>query len=169
MTASRTGVGGSDAPALFRWTTCAQPGVSARTRSTSIGPTPGRSAVEAREVLLAPAVPLGRVVAHAGLLVLLDRPEQRVLVDPGLVADRGDGLLALARVLAVHHREHRVRPVLVGRTAVAVAHEREARHLRPDLVELALGHGPDAHGIGLEAGVTVVHHRGEPAHQLAFL
>src|SRR6266545_1631358 len=36
MTASRTGRGGSEAPALFRWTTLRQPGVSARARSTSI-------------------------------------------------------------------------------------------------------------------------------------
>ena len=38
MTASSTGRGGNDAPALFRWTIARQPGVSARARATSNEP-----------------------------------------------------------------------------------------------------------------------------------
>src|SRR5690242_9855480 len=132
-TVSTTTRGGSAAPALLRCTTSRQPGVSARTRLTSINWRRSRSR---REVRGAPVVPVVGVVAHAGLLVLLDRPQERVFVDAGLVVDGGDGRLALLGVLAVHHGEDRVRPVVVGRAPVAVAHEREPGHLRADLVEL---------------------------------
>ena len=83
-TVSTTMRGGSDAPALLRWTTSRQPGVSARTRATSI-----TGCVQLRlrpRCVGAPVVPVVGEVAHAGLLVLLDRPQQRVLVDAGLVA-----------------------------------------------------------------------------------
>ena len=69
----------------------------------------------------------------------------------------------------VHHREHGVRPVVVRRAPVAVRHRREAGHLRADLLELVLGHGPHAHRVRLEARAAVVHHRGEAPHQLAVL
>ena len=95
--------------------------------------------------------------------------KQAVLVDAGLGADRVDRRFAVARAAAVHHREHAVGPVVVGRAAVAVRHRGEAGHLRADLVELVLGYGPHAHRVRLESGAAVVHHRGEAAHQLAFL
>src|SRR5262249_2414566 len=127
------------------------------TRST-ICRTGERLRASRREVLAAPLVPLVGEVAHAGLLVLLDRPEEGVVVDTGLGLDGGDGLLAVAGVVAVHHREDRVRPVLVRRPAVAVAHEGEAGHARAHLLELLVGDGPDAHRVGLVAGAAVVHH-----------
>ena len=117
----------------------------------------------------APVVPVAGEVAHAGLLVLLHRPEQRVLLDTGVGLDGGDRVLAVAGVVPVHHREHGVGPVVVRRPLVAVAHEREPGHLRADVVELLLGHRPHAHRVGLVAGAAVVHHRGEAPHQLAVL
>ena len=50
-----------------------------------------------REVRVAPLLPVGREVAQPHLLVLLDRPQQRVLGDAGLVANRLDGRFAVAR------------------------------------------------------------------------
>src|SRR5690242_5624968 len=119
ITVSSTACVGSAAPALLRCATSLHPGVSARARATSITARSTRG----REVRGAPVVPVVGEVAHTRLLVLLHRPQQRVLVDTGLGVDRGDGLLAVARVLAVHHREDRVGPVVVRRPAIAVAHE----------------------------------------------
>src|SRR5215213_10031186 len=131
-TVSSTARVGSAAPALLKCATSRHPGVSARARATSItirstGRSTGRS-----QVCGAPLVPVVGEVAHARLLVLLHRPQQRVFVDARLVVDGGHGLLALACVLAVHHGEDRVGPVVVGRSAVAVADQREAGHLRAD-------------------------------------
>ena len=84
MTVSTTTRGGSEAPALLRCTTSRHPGVSARAASdVDHGRIRSRSA-SGGEVLGAPVVPVVGEVAHAGLLVLLDRPQQRVLVDAGL-------------------------------------------------------------------------------------
>src|SRR5205823_8262348 len=69
-----------------------------------------------------PLTPLVTEVALAHLLVLLDRPQQAVLVDAGFVANRVDRCLAVARAATVHHREDAVGPVVVRRPAVAVTH-----------------------------------------------
>ena len=72
-----------------------------------------------------PSRPIRSEIAQADLLVFLHRPEQAVLADPGLVADRLDRGFAIAAAAAVHHREHAVGPVVVGGPAVAMAHRRD--------------------------------------------
>src|SRR5439155_26576370 len=109
------------------------------------------------QVRAAPVVPLVGEVAHAGLFVLLDGPQQRVVVDAGLGLDGGDGLLAVAGVVAVHHREHGVRPVVVRGSLVAVAHEREAGHSRAYFFQLVVGDRPHAHRVGRVGRAAVVH------------
>ena len=57
----------------------------------------------------------------------------------------------------------------VGRALVAVADAAERGHARAELGDAVLGHLPDAHAVGAEAGAAVEEDRGDAAQQAALL
>ncbi len=113
-------------------------------------------------------VVVGEVV-EADLLVLGRGVEGGAVVgaDPALLGDRVEDRVALLLRAAVGHREDAVGPVLVGRPLVAVGDAAEGGHAAADLEDLLLGHLPDAHPVGREAGAAVVEDRRDPAQDLA--
>src|SRR5213079_1394348 len=74
---------------------------------------------------------------------------------PALLGDRVEDRVALLFRAAVGHGEDAVGPVPVGRALVAVGDAAEGGHTAAGLHDLALGHLPDAHAVGGEAGAAV--------------
>src|SRR3712207_1893684 len=98
-----------------------------RGRGTSVGEASGaRGAPPAASPV--PALPLLEVlgeVEHPHLLELGRRVEGGTVGDPGLLGDGVEDRVALLLRAAVGHGEHRVRPVLIGWTLVAVRYAAE--------------------------------------------
>src|SRR3954469_2799230 len=132
------------------------PGSSARARSNS-------------SVLSFPALEVVGEVEEADLLELGRRVERRALVHAGVLGDGVEDRVALLLRAAVRHREDAVGPVRVGRPLVAVRDAAERGHPLAVLELLALGHLPDAHAVGREAGAPVEEDRRDAAQQLALL
>src|SRR3954454_17258905 len=130
---------------------------------------PGRTAWARlnSSVLSFPALELVGEVEQADLLELSRGVERRALLHAGLGGDRVEDRVALLLGAAVGHREDRVGPVGVGRPLVAVRDAAEGGHPLAVLELLALGHLPDAHPVGAEAGPAVEEDRGHAAQQAA--
>src|SRR4051794_5009853 len=120
-------------------------------------------------VLALPLTERVREVEHPDLLVLRRGVERGALVDPRLLGDRVEDRVALLLGAPVGHREQRVGPVGVRRALVAVGDPARGGHLATQLEDAVLGHGPDAHAVGGEAGAAVVEDRGDAAQALALL
>src|SRR5919107_19462 len=114
-----------------------------------------------------PGLHLRRKVTHPRLLVLAGRVERGVVRKARLLGHSGEHVLALFHAAAVHHGEHRVGPILVGRALIAVGDGLVVGEGVAHLVDTLVGHPPDAHRVGPEARLAVVEHGGEAAHDLA--
>src|SRR5215218_3612779 len=114
-----------------------------------------------------PGLHLGREVAHPRLLVLAGGVEGGVICKAGLLGHRCEDVLALLDGAAVDHREDGVGPIFVGGTLVAVGDGLVVGERVTHLVDAFVGHPPDPHGVGPEAGLAVVEDRGKAAHDLA--
>src|ERR671911_2709042 len=114
-----------------------------------------------------PGIHLGREVAHPRLLVLAGGVEGGVICKSRLLGHRLEDVLALLDGAAVDHGEDGVRPVLVGRSLVAVGDGLVVGEGVAYLVDALVRHSPDPHRVGPEAGLAVVENRREAAHDLA--
>src|SRR5918994_283589 len=114
-----------------------------------------------------PGLHLGREVAHPRLLVLAGGVEGGGVCEARLLGHRCEYVLAFFDAAAVDHGEDGVGPVLVGRPLVAVGDGLVVGEGFAYLVDALIGHPPDPHRVGPEAGLAVVEDGGEAAHDLA--
>src|SRR5215210_2523488 len=114
-----------------------------------------------------PGLHLGREVAHPRLLVLAGGVKGGVICEARLLGHRCEDVLALLDGAAMDHGEYGVGPVFVGGTLVAVGDGLVVGERVAHLVDAFVGHPPDPHGVGPEAGLAMVEDRGEAAHDLA--
>src|ERR671911_1191524 len=114
-----------------------------------------------------PSLHLGREVAHPRLLVFAGGVEGGVVCKSRLLGHCPEYVLAFLDGAAVDHGEDRVGPVFVGRPLVAVGDGLVVGERVTYLVDALVGHPPDTHRVGPEAGFAVVEDGGEAAHDLA--